>query len=47
MIPLLTVWVLGWFGARVVRILQDFAGTCRASCLILFVFRLREATHNP
>ena len=37
----LTVWVLDWFGARVVRILQDFAGICRVSCLILFVFRVR------
>jgi hypothetical protein len=38
---------VGWFGARVVRILQDFAGICRANCLILFVFRVGQTTHNP
>jgi hypothetical protein len=35
------------FGARAVRILQDFAGICRANSFILFVCNRRFRTHNP
>src|SRR5580698_2822764 len=32
------------FGARVVRILQDFAAICKERCCIFFVFRARTRT---
>jgi hypothetical protein len=42
-------WSLGapFFGARGVRVLQDFAAICRGNDWIFFVFRVRELTHNP
>jgi hypothetical protein len=35
------------FGARVVRILQDFAGICRGKLLMFFRISPGGATHNP
>jgi hypothetical protein len=44
---LLWARILTWIGARLVRILLDFAGICRAKSLTLFAFITAWVTHNP